>query len=114
MSMRVEMADLPTEITSRGPGFLLSSIMDSRPHATHLWFEVAAADGQVQLRAAAGRTARGNIGRRPAVTILFPATEPAGYSLIVDGEARLHGEDHVVITAVSAVLHRPAPQPDPA
>lgn len=112
MSMRVEMADLPGEITSRGStGFLLSSVMDSRPHAAHLPFQVAAADGQVQLRAAAGRTARGNCGMRPAVTVLFPATEPGGHSLIIDGEARVDSEEHVIVTAVNAVLHRPAAVP---
>ncbi len=109
MSIRVEMADLPEEIVARGPGFLLSSVMDSRPHAAHLAFEVASADGQVELRAGAGRTARGNCKQRPAVTVLWPSIEPGGYSLIVDGEARLDGDEHVIISAVSAVLHRPAP-----
>lgn len=110
MSVRVEMADLPEEIVKRGPGFLLSSIMDSRPHAAHLRFEVAAADGQVELRAGAGKTARANCRTRPGVTLLFPSVEEDGFSLIVDGEARVDDEDeHVIITAVGAVLHRPAP-----
>lgn len=112
MSIRVELADLPQEIAARGPGFLLSSVMDSRPHAAHLHFEVAAADGQVELRADAGRTARGNCGQRPSVTVLWPAAEPGGHSLIVDGEARLDGDEHVVVNAISAVLHRPAPTAD--
>lgn len=109
MSMRVELDDLPAEILARGPGFLLSSVMDSRPHAVHLRFEVAAAEGQVELRSPAGRTARGNCSQRPAVTVLFPAAEPDQFSLLVDGEARLDGDEHIVVTAVSAVLHRPAP-----
>ena len=104
------MADLPAQIVSRGPGYLLSSIMDSRPHAANLNFQVAAADGQVQLRCAAGRTARANCERRPAVTLLFPQPDDEGFSLIVDGEARVDDEDHVIITAVGAVLHRPAPE----
>ncbi|MGI9596136.1 MAG: pyridoxamine 5'-phosphate oxidase family protein [Acidimicrobiales bacterium] len=109
MSIRVEMADLPAEIVARGGGFLLSSVMDSRPHAAHLMFEVASAGGRVELRAATGRTARANCRNRPAVTVLWPAAEPGGHSLIVDGEARLDGDEHVVVSAVSAVLHRPAP-----
>ncbi len=109
MSIRVELADLPAEIVARGPGYLLSSILDSRPHAAHLSFEVAAADGQVEVRAAAGRTARGNCERRPSVTLLWPPLEAGGYSLIVDGEARIDGDEHVIITALGAVLHRPAP-----
>ena len=111
MSIRVEMADLPEEIVRRGPGYLLSSIMDSRPHAAHLRFQVAAADGQVQLRTPAGNTARANCRMRPAVTVLFPPVDDDGYSLIVDGEARVDDEDHVIIVAVGAVLHRPAPDP---
>lgn len=103
------MADLPAQIVARGPGFLLSSIMDSRPHAAHLNFQVAAAEGQVQLRCAAGQTARANCRHRPAVTILFPEQDAEGFSLIVDGEARIDEEDHVIVTAVGAVLHRPAP-----
>ncbi|MEM7325761.1 MAG: hypothetical protein AAF531_21935 [Actinomycetota bacterium] len=110
MSIRVELPDLPKEIVARGAAaFLLSSIMDSRPHAAHLTFDVATADGQVQLRASAGRTARGNIGNRPAVTVLWPADQSNEHSLIVDGEGRLDGDDHVIITATSAILHRPAP-----
>ncbi len=109
MSISVEMAELPAEIVARGPGFLLSSVMDSRPHAAHLTFEVAAQGEQVELRAAAGRTARANCSARPAVTVLWPAVEAGGNSLIVDGEARLDGDEYVIVTAVNAVLHRPAP-----
>lgn len=108
MSIRVEMDDLPAEILSRGAGYLLTSIMDSRPHAAHLGFEVATADGQVELRAAAGNTSRGNCAQRPAVTVLWAPVADDGYSLIVDGEARVDGE-HVIVTVTSAVLHRPAP-----
>jgi hypothetical protein len=114
MSIRVEMADLPAQIVSRGSGFLLSSIMDSRPHAASFNFQVAAAEGQVQLRCAAGQTARANCQRRPAVTLLFPRPDEEGFTLIVDGEARVDDDDHVVITAVGAVLHRPAPELGPA
>lgn len=110
MSIRVEMAELPQEVVKRGSGFLLSSVMDSRPHAVLLRWEVAAAEGQVQMRAGAGKTARANCRMRPAVTVLFPSDDPEGYSLIVDGEARIDDEDeHVIITVVGAVLHRPAP-----
>lgn len=110
MSIRVEMADLPDQILARGPGFLLSSIMDSRPHAVHLNFQVAAADDQVQLRGAAGQTARANCRMRPAVAIVFPQPDDQGMSLIVDGEARVDDDDHVIVTVVGAILHRPAPE----
>ena len=77
MSIRVELAELPSHIVRRGGGFLLTSIMDSRPHAAHLPFEVAAAEGQVQLRAEVGRTSHANCRHRSAVTVLFPAV-PGG------------------------------------
>lgn len=119
MSIRVEPVDLPAHIASRGGGFLLSSVMDSRPHAAHLPFQLAAADGQVQLRAKVGRTSYHNCRRRPAVTVLWPAMPAAHrptvidgedvsrYSLIVDGEARLDGDEHVIIVVTGAVFHRP-------
>lgn len=125
MSIRVDMADLPRHIVSRGGGFLLTSIMDSRPHVAHLPIDVAAADGQVQLRARVGRTTYGNCGQQPTVTVLWPAIAapvaewPADdtdqdldrYSLIVDGEARLDGPEHVIIAVTGAVFHRPVPAP---
>lgn len=129
MSIRVDMAELPGHMTGRGGGFLLTSIMDSRPHVAHLPFEVAAADGQIQLRARVGRTSYGNCGQQPSVTVLWPAiTAPASaagtagpvdgaepdldrYSLIVDGEARLDGPEHVIIAVTGAVFHRPVPAP---
>ena len=124
MSIRVELPELPNHIVRRGGGFLLTSIMDSRPHAAHLPFQVAAADGQVQLRAEVGRTSHANCRNRSAVTVLFPAV-PAGsgnaeaaivdgvnvdeYSLIVDGEARVDGDSHVIVAVTGSVFHRPAP-----
>lgn len=98
--------------------------MDSRTHVAHLPFEVAAADGKVQLRARVGRTSYGNCGQRPTVTLLWPAPtasdQPAEsaagsdpdldrYSLIVDGEARLDGPEHVIVTVTGAIFHRPVP-----
>ena len=125
MSIRVDMADLPRHIVSRGGGFLLTSIMDSRPHVAHLPFQIASGEGQVQLRARVGRTSYGNCGQRPTVTVLWPAVTggaPAPdassdsgepdldrYSLIVDGEARLDGPEHVIIVVTGAVFHRPVP-----
>ena len=108
MSVRVEKADLPAEIANRGAGFLLTSIMDSRPHAAHLSFEIAMEGDQVEIRMPAGRTSYGNVKMQPSVTLLWPSPEPSDYSLIVDGEARVDGDSHVIVTVVGAVLHRPA------
>lgn len=105
---------------------MLSSIMDSRPHAAHLSFQIAAAEEQVELRCKAGRTTIGNCRQQPGVSILWPALSqpllsaddgedgfnPAHYSIIVDGEARVDGDDHVIVAVTNAVFHRPAPPVD--
>lgn len=131
MSMRIDLSDLAPLIAARGAGFLLSSIMDSRPHAAHLSFQIAAADDQVELRCKAGRTTIGNCRQQPGVSVLWPALSqplmisdsggdsgdtdadygfnPAHYSIIVDGEARVDGDDHVIVNVTNAVFHRPAP-----
>ena len=127
MSMRIDLSDLAPLIAARGAGFLLSSIMDSRPHAAHLSFQIADADDQVERRCKAGRTTIGNCRQQPGVSVLWPALSqplmtndvtaddtddgfnPAHYSIIVDGEARVDGDDHVIVTVTNAVFHRPAP-----
>lgn len=127
--MRIDLSDLAPLVASRGSGYLLTSIMDSRPHAAHLSFEVAAADGRVELRAKAGRTSVGNCEQQPGVTVLWPATSqplmsaetvgesgqeadggfnPAHYSIIVDGEARVDSGEYVIVSVTNAVFHRPA------
>lgn len=123
--MRIDLSDLAPLLAARGSGFLLSSIMDSRPHAAHLSFEIAAADGQVELRAKVGRTTMGNCRNQPGVSLLWPAMtqplmtpgnddsgeefNPSHYSIIADGEARAVDDDYVVVSITSAVFHRPAP-----
>ena len=104
MSIEVALEDLADEVIKRGRGYLLSSTAGSRPHVMHLRFTV---DG-AELRADVGRSATRNIGAQPAVTLLWPPDTDGGYSLIVDGEARIDGEATAVVTATWAVLHRPA------
>ena len=61
-----------------------------------------------------GRT-RKNVQRRSAVTLLWPPSEPGGYSLIVDGQAQIvpvadSDEDTAALQVVPtrALLHRNA------
>jgi hypothetical protein len=61
-----------------------------------------------------GRTRR-NVQRRSAVTLLWPPSEPGGYSLIVDGQAQIvpvadSDEDTTALQVVPtrALLHRNA------
>jgi hypothetical protein len=64
-----------------------------------------------------GRT-RNNLAQRADVTLLWPPTEPGGYSLIVDGSAEVTeaGAETARLTVVPtrALLHRDADSPDAA
>ncbi len=75
---------------------------------------VSAGPEELVIPTPSGGTAR-NVADNPAVTVLCPPREPGGYSLIVDGTARPHG-DGFAVTPARAVLHRPAADaahPDP-
>lgn len=60
-----------------------------------------------------GRT-RQNLAQRPDVTLLWPPTEPGGYSLIVDGTAEVSLEEpardavRLAVVPTRALLHREA------
>ncbi|OBG71050.1 hypothetical protein A5714_03505 [Mycobacterium sp. E2462] len=64
-----------------------------------------------------GRT-RANLARRADVTLLWPPTDPGGYSLIVDGRAETAEADgdtvRLEVTPTRALLHRDADSPDAA
>ena len=64
-----------------------------------------------------GRT-RNNLAQRADVTLLWPPTEPGGYSLIVDGSAEVTeaGAETARLTVVPtrALLHRDADSPGAA
>ncbi|WP_156687734.1 pyridoxamine 5'-phosphate oxidase family protein [Mycobacterium sp. Marseille-P9652] len=63
-----------------------------------------------------GRTRR-NLARRGDVTLLWPPTEPGGYSLIVDGEATVSsaGDEtaRLGVVPTRALLHRDAAPDSP-
>ncbi|MCV7378558.1 hypothetical protein BST11_10625 [Mycobacterium alsense] len=63
-----------------------------------------------------GRT-RQNLARRRDVTLLWPPTEPGGYSLIVDGSAEVtNGDDETArlgVLPTRALLHREADADSP-
>lgn len=110
MSIPVPLEELAGEIGKRGSGYLLTTTAGSRPHVMHLRFAV---DG-TELRSDVGRSAARNIVAQSAVTLLWPAAEEGGLSLIVDGTATIddagaeEGTAVAVVFATGAVLHRPA------
>ncbi|MDH4074480.1 MAG: hypothetical protein OEW29_00990 [Acidimicrobiia bacterium] len=113
MSIPVPLEDLAAEVARRGPGYLLTAAGGSRPHLLQLRFEVTAGADGVELRAPVSRTATRNIEAQPAVTLLWSPLED-GHSLVVDAVAAIErpaadgAEAVAVLTAVKALLHRPA------
>jgi hypothetical protein len=104
---------LRAAVDERGyAAYVLTVSDDGRPHAVHgplRWEDdVLAAD--------VGRRSAANARARSSVSLLFPVRSADDYSLIVDGHAVVTsaGEGHrLLVTPTNAVLHRPAPAPDP-
>lgn len=110
MSIPVDVSQLAAELVRFGPSaYVLTVRDDATPHVAHVTFTLV--DGC--LRCPASRTAARNVADRPTMSVLWPPHEPGGYSMIVDGECAVDGEE-LVITPTSGVLHRPAPAPEGA
>jgi hypothetical protein len=102
MTVPVGLDQLRSEAAKYGDApYLLTVSDDGRPHAVSV--RVGWQEGVIAL--AGGTRSRANASRRPDVTLLWPAIEDGGYSLIVDGSATVEGEE-MGIRPVSAVLHR--------
>lgn len=110
MSIVVDLSELREALTRHATAFLLLS-GDDRPHVGEV--EVSMVD-DVLVLPRPGRTARRVLPERAEVTLLLPPYEPEGYSLVVDGTARLVG-DEIHVEPSHAVLHRrPRPESPPS
>jgi hypothetical protein len=113
MSIPVPLDRLRAALEERGrSAYLLTVSDDGRPHVIH---------GSVRwegdaLTTDVGRRSAANAATRPSVSLLYPVRSDGDYSLIVDGSAVVVREDgqRLLITPTKAVLHRPAPAPDPS
>ncbi len=108
MSIRVPLDEVAATVHTYGTKpFLLTTSDDGRPHATHVTVTV---DGAV-LQCGLGRRTAQNAAARDKVSLLWPPREPSGDSLIVDGDIVVSGDPGSevvgIITATSAILHRP-------
>src|SRR5699024_7538717 len=107
MSIAVAPSELAEAVAGFQYAYLLTVSDGGRAHA------VAAqpqwADGRFTLGKLGNRSRR-NAAARPAVTLLWPPQDVAGYSLIVDGDATL-ADAVLTITPSRAGLHRPGPSP---
>jgi hypothetical protein len=113
MSIPVPLEQLRTASAERRPhAYVLTVSDDGRPHAVHAplcWQGVV-------LAVDVGRRSAANATVRPAVSLLFSVRTADDYSLIVDGSAAVEsdaGAHRLLVTPTKAVLHRPAPAPDP-
>lgn len=108
MSIPVPLDRLRAELVAFGRApYLLTVSPGGRPHAVAVAAEVT----DEGLRTTAGRTTAANAARSPLVSVVWPPDEAGGYSLIVDGEARVEADGALAIRATGAVLHRPGPPP---
>ena len=106
MSIPVALEDLVAATDEYGWAYLLTVRNDLRPHivaVTPVW------DGG-QLVMDVGRGTARNAGARSSISLCYPPVEDGGYSLIVDGDARVEGESTIHFAPTTAVLHRPAPE----
>ncbi|MDN5894991.1 MAG: pyridoxamine 5'-phosphate oxidase [Nocardioides sp.] len=108
MSIRVDRHDLAAKLDDFGQGYLLTVSADGGVKAVTV--EPTIVDGLLRV-AGPGRGSLTNAGERPAATVLFPPREHGGYTLLVDGAARVESDD-VIVDPASAVLHRPAAHAD--
>lgn len=108
MSIPVDLDALGEALAGRSLAYLLTVSDDGRPHAVSV---VPTLDGGV-LTMEVGRRSAANAAARPDVSLLWPPSEPGGYSLIADGAASVDGT--VLRVALTwAVLHRPAEPASP-
>lgn len=109
MSIPVELDALEDATASYGWAYLLTVTDDDRAKIVAVHPEWV---GATLVVTAGGGTAR-NAAARPQVTLAYPPVEPDGYTLIVDGLARVSETEEdgslVSIAPSGAVLHRPAP-----
>ena len=102
VTVPVGLEQLSSEAAKYGDApYLLTVSDDGRPHAVSV--RVSWEQGNLEL--SGGTRSRSNASTRPDVTLLWPAIEDGGFSLILDGTASVSGEQ-IAIRPVSAVLHR--------
>ena len=102
MPTPVDIDPVREEVERYGPHpFLVTVTPEGAPHTVSVRVEW---DGDT-LAVTAGDRTRSAVAAHPAVTLLWPAPEPGGYALIVDGSARATDSDRVTIDIDTAVLH---------
>ena len=106
MSIKVELEELHDQVAACGSyAFLLTVSDDGRPHAVSLR---VAWNGD-ELVGAPGPRTLANAERSPEVSLLWPQSGRAGFTLFVNGraEVRIDGDSATVaVKPTDAVLHK--------
>ena len=105
MSIEVELSALADTVARYRFAYLLTVGELGPPHAVAVTPRLDA--GLLDI-GGIGRRTRENVLARSDVTLVWPPPSAEAFSLIVDGQAAIHGEA-LRITPLRAVLHRPAP-----
>ncbi|WP_020107733.1 hypothetical protein [Nocardia sp. 348MFTsu5.1] len=110
MSVKVDLDQLADTLADFAFAYLVTVGDDFRAHTVAV--DPVLADGALDL-GTIGRTTRTNVSSHGDVTVIWPPREPGGYTLIVDGTARLSAETLEVVPT-RAVLHRKATAESPS
>jgi len=102
MSAKVDLEKLGDTLADFPVGFLITVGDDFRPHTVAV--TPVFVGGALTIEPV-GNTSQRNAVAHPAVTVLLPPREPAGYSLIVDGTAEAT-DAGLRVVPTRAVLHR--------
>lgn len=103
MSIAVPLDELAAALSAHPWGYLATVGEDGRAKCLAVPTQFVAG----ALVATVGRRTAENVVARPAVTMVFPGATGEEYSLIVDGDAQVDG-DELKVTPTWAVRHRPA------
>ncbi|CQD10026.1 pyridoxamine 5'-phosphate oxidase family protein [Mycobacterium europaeum] len=110
---RVDIERLGAALPGYPYAYLVTVDDDYRVHTVTV--EPQMREARIDVGLIGGRTQQ-NLARRRDVTLLWPPTEPGGYSLIVDGAAEVTPAGDAVrleVTPTRALLHRDADPDSP-
>src|SRR5438270_11430173 len=110
MSVKVDLDQLAGALADFTFAYLITVGDDYRAHTVAV--APVLSDGVIGV-GPVGNTTRTNVGRHDGVTLVWPPSEPGGYTLIVDGLGRPI-DDALTVTPTRPVLHRPATPDTPA
>lgn len=110
MSVKVDLAQLSDVLADFTLAYLVTVGDDFRAHTVAV--DPVLTDGVFDVGPAGRHTSR-NLAEHADVTLIWPPSQPGGYTLIVDGRGELVGEQTHVAPS-RAVLHRKATPESPA